>query len=165
MLTVQLVKVLFKLLMATHPTHPLMLFLYQLTCVCLNLQKTLQNISMIYMLRLGEKNSISNEEYKLATNVHRKSKEFNVSEYVMVRIRPERIPKMFSNKLYARAMGPYFIIRKLGSNTYLLDLLNDMDISPIFNVEDFLSYQGTFEPSTLPFSVFTGDVPSLQYSK
>ena len=41
MLPVQLVKVLFKLLMATHPAHPLILFLYHLTCVCLNLQQTL----------------------------------------------------------------------------------------------------------------------------
>ena len=46
-----------------------------------------------------------------------------------------------------------------------------MDISPIFNVDDLLSYRGTFEPSILPFSVFTGGaskgtptVPSLQYS-
>ena len=46
-----------------------------------------------------------------------------------------------------------------------------MDISLIFNVEDLLSYRGTFEPSTLPFSVSTGGankgastVPSLQYS-
>ena len=45
----------FKLLMATHPTHLLILFLYHLTCVYLNLQKTLQNTSMTYMMRLGEK--------------------------------------------------------------------------------------------------------------
>ena len=67
----------------------------------------------------------------------------------MFRIRPKRIQKTFSKKLYARAMGPYFIIHKLGSNTYLLDLPNDMDISPVFNVEDLLPYRGVFEPSTL----------------
>ena len=49
--------------------------------------------------------SLSNEEYKLAADVHRRSKEFNVGNYVMVRIRPERIPKKFSKKLYARATG------------------------------------------------------------
>ena len=62
--------------------------------------------------------SLSNEEYKLAADVHRRSKAFNVGDYVMVRIRPERIPKTFSKKLYARAMGPYSIIRKMGSNAY-----------------------------------------------
>ena len=54
-------------------------------------------------------------------------------------------------------MGPYSIIHKLGSNAYLLDLPNDMDISLIFNVEDLLPYQGTFEPSTLPSSVSAGE--------
>ena len=60
-------------------------------------------------------------------------------------------------KLYARAMGPYSIIRKLGSNAYLLDLPNDMDISPIFNVEDLLPYRNTFEPSILPSNVSAGE--------
>ena len=48
---------------------------------------------------------LSNEEYKLTVDVHHRYKEFNVGEYVMVRIRPERIPKTFSKILYARDMG------------------------------------------------------------
>ena len=119
--------------------------------MCLNLQKTLQNTSMTSEIRRTI--SLNNEEYKLAADMHRRSKEFNVGDYVMVCIRPERIPKTFSKKLYARAMNPYSIIRKLGSNAYLLDLLNDMDISPVFNIEDLLPYRGTFEHSTLPSSV------------
>ena len=90
--------------------------------------------------KIRRKISLSNEEYKLAANLHSRSKEFNVCEYVMVRIRLERIPKMFSKQLHARAMGPYSIIRKLGSNAYLLDLPNDMDISHVFNIEDLLPY-------------------------
>ena len=69
-------------------------------------------------------------------------------------------------------MGPYSIIRKMRSNAYLLDLPNDMDISLVFNVEDLLPYQGTFEPSTLPSSVSAGEASkgaptmhSLQFSK
>ena len=101
--------------------------------------------------------SLSNKEYKLASDVHRRSKEFNVGDYVMVRISPKIIPKTFSKKMYPRAMGPYSIIRKMGSTAYLLDLPNDMDISPVFNVEDLLPYRGTFEPSTLFSSVSTGE--------
>ena len=97
--------------------------------------------------------SLRNEEYKLVANVHCRSKEFNVGEYVMVRILFERIPKTFSKKLYARSMDPYFIICKLRSNAYLLDLPNDMDINLVFNMEDLLPYRGTFEPFTLPSSV------------
>ena len=65
-------------------------------------------------------------------------------------------------------MGPYSIICKLGSNAYLLDLPNDMDISHVFNVVILLPYRGTFEPSTLPSSVSSNEagkgapnVPSL----
>ena len=54
---------------------------------------------------IRRKISLSNEEYKLVADVHHRSKEFNVGDYVMVHIRPERIPKMFSKKLYAKAMG------------------------------------------------------------
>ena len=106
---------------------------------------------------IRRKISLSNEEYKLATDVHRRSKEFNVGDYVMVRISSERIPKTFSKKHYAITMGPYSIIRKLGSNAYLLNLPNDMDINHVFNVEDLLPYQDTFEPSTLPSSVSAGE--------
>ena len=121
---------------------------------------------------IRRKISLSNEEYELVADVHRRSKEFSVGDYVKVRIRPERIPKMFSKKLYARAMGPYYIIPKMGSNAYLLDLPNDMDISIVFNIEDLLPYRGTFEPFTLSSSVSAGEaskgaptMPSLQYSK
>ena len=107
--------------------------------------------------KIERKISLSNEEYKLAAIRHRRSKEFNVGEYVIVRICLERILKMFSKKLYARAIGPYYIIRKLGYNTYHLDLPNDMDISPVLNIEDLLPYGGTFEASTLPFSVSVGE--------
>ena len=113
----------------------------------------------IHDLHVGIRRKIflSNKEYKMTVDVHHRYKEFNVGEYVMVHIRPKRIPKSFSKKLYPRAMGPYSIIRKLGSNAYLLDLPNDMDVSPVFNVEDLLPYRGTFEPSTLPSIVSAGE--------
>ena len=121
---------------------------------------------------IRRKISLSNEEYKLAADVHLRSKEFNVGEYVMVHIRLERIPKRFSKKLYARAISPYSIIRKLRFNAYLLDLPNDMDINPVFNIEDLLPYRGTFKPFTLHFNVSAGEarkgaptMRSLQYSK
>ena len=81
--------------------------------------------------------------------MHRRSKEFNVGDYVMVLICPERIPRTFSKKTYARSMGPYSIIHEMGSNAYLLDLPNDMDIFHVFNIEDLLPYRGTSEPSIL----------------
>ena len=172
LLTVQLVKVLFKLLMATHPAHSLILFLYHLTCVCLNLQKNFAKHIHDVHAKIRRKFSLNNEKYKLVVACIVYLRNLMFGAYVMVRIRLERIPKTFSKKLYAKAMGPYSIIHKMESNAYLLDLPNDMDISLLFNIEDLLPYQSTFEPSTLPSSVFAGEasksapiVPLLQYYK
>ena len=51
---------------------------------------------------------LSNEEYKLAVDEHHRYKEFNVGEYVMVHIRPERIPKTFSKKTLCKNHGSLF---------------------------------------------------------
>ena len=140
-------------------------------CVSEPIENFVKHIHDLYV-EIRRKISLSNEEYKLTVDMHRGFKEFNIGEYVMVHIRLERIPKLFSKKLYARAMSRYSIIRKLGYNAYLLDLPNDVNISSVFNVEDLLPYRGTFELSTLPFSVSAGEaskcaptVPSLQYYK
>ena len=45
----------------------------------------------------------------------------------------------------------------MGSNAYLLDLPNDINISHVFNVENLLPYRGTFELSTLPSIVSVGE--------
>ena len=93
MLTVQLLKVLLGLLMDTHPAHSLILFLYMRVSEPVeNFAKHIHNLHA----EIRRKISLSNEEYKLAANVPCRSKEFNVGDYVMVRICPERIPKTFS---------------------------------------------------------------------
>ena len=68
--------------------------------------------------------------------MRRKAVNFDMGDFVMAHIRPERFPKNSHKKLHARAMGPYQIIRQLGSNAYVLDLPDNVGISPIFNVED-----------------------------
>ena len=95
----------------------------------------------------------SNENYKLAANVHRRKLEFNDGDYVMVRICPERFPKYSFRKLFARVCGPYRILKRLGSNAYLIDLPSDLSISPIFNFEDLTLYRDTFAPPTFSASV------------
>ena len=53
-------------------------------------------------VEIRQKFSLSNEEYKLAADVHRRSNEFNVGDYVMVLIRLERIPKTFLKKILCK---------------------------------------------------------------
>ncbi|KAF2304621.1 hypothetical protein GH714_035811 [Hevea brasiliensis] len=114
---------------------------------------------------IRRKIALSNENYKHAANVHRRNKEFNVCDNAMVCICPKRFPKNSLKKLHARAIGPFFILQKIGYNAYLLDLPKNMNISPVFNVEDLSPYRGTFVPPILPSSVSTSQLvtksPSL----
>ena len=81
MLTVHLVKVIFKLLMTTHPSHSLILFILS---PYMRVSEPVENFAKhIHDLHteIRRKIYLSNEEYKLVANVHRRSKEFNVGEY------------------------------------------------------------------------------------
>ena len=100
--------------------------------------------------------AMSNDSYKLSANVHRRDTYFEVGDFVMTCVQPESLPKHFQKKLLARAMDPYPLIRKLGSNAYVLDWPDNLGISHIFYVEDLTFHRGTFEPPCLPLSASTG---------
>ena len=53
------------------------------------------------------------------------------------------ILNMLLKKLYARTIGSYLILRRFGSNAYLIDLPSYVSISPIFNVKDLFSYRAS----------------------
>lgn len=59
---------------------------------------------------------------------------------LMLRLKLGRFSKGVYKKLYSKIIGPYKILKKIGLNTYVIDLLEDMDINKFFNVEDFTSY-------------------------
>jgi len=111
---------------------------------------------------IRRKIALSNDSYKHPADMHHRAVNFAVDEFVMARIRPERFPRNSLEKLHARAMGPYQILRKLESNAYVLDLPDSLGINPIFNVKDLTFHRGTFEPPCLPFGVSAGtQVPRL----
>ena len=110
---------------------------------------------------IRRKIALSNENYKLAADVHRRKLEFNEGDFVKVRVRPERYPKNSFKKLHARAIGPFRILCKMGPNAHSIDLPDDMNISPIFNVEDLFPYRGTFEPPSLSTDISIGLAASV----
>ena len=87
----------------------------------------------------------SNTNYKDSADLHRRLRTFNVRDYVMVRMRPERFPPGSVKKLHARSAGPFKILKKINSNAYVVDLPPDFGFSCTFNVEDLVPYRGTFD--------------------
>ena len=53
-------------------------------------------------------------------------------------------------------MDLYPLIRKLGSNAYVLDWPDNLGICYIFNVENLTLRQGTFDHPCLPLSAYAG---------
>ncbi|KAG2717126.1 hypothetical protein I3760_03G158500 [Carya illinoinensis] len=92
----------------------------------------------------------SNASYKLRADLHKRHVEFNVGNYVMVRIRPERRPPGSASKLQARSAGPSKILKQVGPNAYFIDLPSHFGCHSTFNVEDLVAYKGHFTPTNDP---------------
>lgn len=78
----------------------------------------------------------SNEAYAAAANQHRRVRDFEEGNMVLVYLHCERVPKGEYHQLRARKFVPYMVLKKISSNAYLLDLPPDLQIGPIFNVVD-----------------------------
>ena len=88
MLTVQLVKVIFQIVNGYSPRTPIDLVPLPLHMRASEPTKNFSKHIHDLHAEIRRNISLSNEEYKLVADVHYKSKEFNIGEYVMVCIRP-----------------------------------------------------------------------------
>ena len=61
---------------------------------------------------------------------------------VLVHLKKERFLTDTYNKLKYNKIGPCIIIKKNRENAYHMDLIEEYDISPIFNVNDLNPYSG-----------------------
>ena len=83
----------------------------------------------------------SNHNYKETVDKRRRHHDFEVGDEVMVHLKKGRFPIGTSSKLKMRNFGPCNILRKFDSgNAYKIELPDDMNISPIFNVVDLHEY-------------------------
>ena len=67
---------------------------------------------------------------------------FEVGDLVWVHLRKDRFPPGKFGKLKPRVHDPFKIIEKIGENAYKLQLPDEYEISPMFNVKDLRAYHG-----------------------
>ena len=83
----------------------------------------------------------SNLKYKENVDKSRRHHFFEVGDEVMVHLKKGRFFVGTYSKLKMKNFGPCKILEKFDNgNAYEVELPNDMDISPIYNVADFYEF-------------------------
>ena len=90
---------------------------------------------------IKERLQSSSQEYKRRVDQHRREIQFEVNDLILMHLWKEKFPRGTYNKLKMKKIGPCKVIRKLGTNTYEIELPNRIGISPIFNVTYLYPYR------------------------
>ena len=99
--------------------------------------------------------ALSYESYKFSADVHKRYKQFKEGDLVMVKIHPQRLPKLYS-KLQLKSYGPFKILSKINDNAYIVDIPDDWGISNSFNISDLVEFH---ESKDIPTEMFSSSTP------
>jgi hypothetical protein len=83
----------------------------------------------------------NNKEYKHTVDQHRREIQFDVGYQVLTHLKKERFRRRTYNKLNLKKIGPCMILRKFDANAYEIEVLEDVGISPIFNISDMYPFR------------------------
>ena len=78
--------------------------------------------------------------YKEEKDKMRREVSFRVGDLVMAHLRKKSFPARTYSKLKGREIGPCKFQAKYEPNVYKLELLEGINISPVFNVADLMKY-------------------------
>ena len=110
--------------------------------------------------KINKKIQETNAHYKSHTDLHRMHLEFSEDNFIMIGIQYERFPPGTIKKLHAHSAGPHKILKKINSNSYVIDLPSNFKINLIFNISDLVAYK------SLPFNpnnpLMNLDEPTLE---
>jgi len=92
-------------------------------------------------VEIMKKIQASNEQYKFQADLLKYHDAFNVGDYFMIQIRPERCPLKTDHKLQVSSAKPFKVLQKIESNNYIFKLLLNFDISSTFNMKDLIIHK------------------------
>ena len=104
------------------------------------------------------------QKMKLTADARRPSQEFNVGDWVLVKLRPHRqtsASETSHSKLAKRYYGPFEVVEKMGKVAYHLRLPSHSRIHPVFHVSLLKAFVGDpTTTSTDPLPAMTNDEPA-----
>lgn len=86
--------------------------------------------------------ALQTDNYAGHTNQRHNDKQFEVGDRILIRLHSKRFALGSFNKLHARRAGPFPILKKLGSNAYIINPPSTFNISPVLNAEDLTEFCG-----------------------
>lgn len=91
-------------------------------------------------------------------NAHRSNRSFKVNDWVLLRLQPYRqlsVRGRSSPKLAKRYVGPFRVLRIIGTIAYELDLPPEARIHPVFHISKLRPYRGAppTQPPSLPVTL------------